>query len=241
MGPPHAAAAPADFKAARCRDGGPQASPSSSAMQPEAWLCPEIQLRLRPQLWASWQTGFASEGLAYPPYWALAWPGGQALARYILDHPEIVAGRNVADWGAGCGLVTVAAAIAGARQVRAIDRDRLAIAAIEENVRINGVAQSVVTLQADLPSASPSDREVILAADLWYDRFDAAVVTAGLRSMALCGSTVLIGGSARAFAPRSGLTILSRYLVLSDPEIEQTNRTKAYVARLRSATASTRR
>lgn len=218
----------------------PATQASGSPMRPEALLCPEILLRLRPQVWASWRTGSGSDIPAHPPYWALAWPSGQALARWILDHPEIVAHRNVADWGAGCGVVAVAAALAGARRVLAIDRDRLAIEAIEENARINGVSQRVVAFRADLRSAFPSEAETILAADLWYDYFESAAITAALRSTALRGSTVLIGGSARAYEPRAGLTILSRRLVLSDPEIEPTSCTQTYVARLENATARAR-
>ena len=193
-------------------------------------LCPDIPLNLRPQLWASWQTGSSGDISAYPPYWALTWPGGQALARYILDHPEIVAGRKVAEWGAGCGLVAIAAALSGARQVWAIDRDELAVAAIDNNALLNGVSEQVRAIRAELPSAS-AEGEVILAADLWYDRFDAVRITSALSSSAERGAAVLIGDLNRAFAPRRGLAMLSRYLVPTNPEIEQKRFTSAYVAR----------
>ncbi len=220
-------------------DSAPRASPVSIAALLNSRLCPHIQLSLRPQLWVSWQTGSSGDISAYPPYWALAWPGGEALARYILDHPEIVAGRNVVDWGAGCGLVAIAAALSGARLVWAIDRDELAVAAIKDNARLNGVSQQVWAIRAEL-SAACADREVILAADLWYDRFDAVRITSALRSNAERGATVLMGDSNRAFAPRYGLAMLSRYLVPTNPEVEQSRFTTAYVARFHRATTGPR-
>ncbi len=229
----------ADTEAACRAERAPPAPPLAAATRLDAGLRPDIALNLRPQLWASWQTGSSRDLPASPPYWALAWPGGQALARYILDHPETVAGREVAEWGAGCGVVAIAAALSGARQVRAIDRDELAVAAINSNALLNGVARRVRAIRAELPSAC-ADGEVILAADLWYDRFDAVRITSALRSNAARGASVLIGDSHRAFAPRCGVTTLSRYLVPTNPEIEQERFTIAYVARLDRAAARAR-
>jgi len=229
----------ADLEAACRADRAPRASPVSIGRRLKSSLCPDIQLSLHPRLWASWQTGSSGDMSACPPYWALAWPGGQALARYILDHPEIVAGRNVVEWGAGCGLVAIAAALSGARQVWAIDRDKLAVAAINNNALLNGVSQQVWAIRAELSSAC-ADGEVILAADLWYDRFDAVRITSALRSNAERGANVLIGDSNRAFAPRCGLAMLSRYLVPTNPEVEQKWFTNAYVARFHRATSGTR-
>jgi len=195
---------------------------------------PEIHLDLRADVWASFQGGFV-DGPSTPPYWALAWPGGQALARYILDHPQIVAGRHVVDWGAGSGLAAIAAAIAGARLVRAIDRDPRSIEAIYENARLNGVSNRVVAVKAELPSSAHKDGEVILAADLWYDRFDANRMTAGLRSLARRGATVLLADTERAFTPRRNLKVLSRYSIITDPGIEQTRLTRVHVALLEGA------
>jgi predicted nicotinamide N-methyase len=230
----------ADLQAA-CRNNPASRSSLTSNETPfNVRLCPEISLSLRPQLWGSWQRGLGSESPATPPYWALEWPGGQALARYILDHPEIVTRRIVVDWGAGSGLVAIAAALSGAQQVLAIDRDRVSIDAIRENTWLNRVAQRVLAIQAELPSQSGGEGEVILAADLWYDRFDATRITAALRSVAKRGSTVLIGDTNRAFTPRGGLALLSRYSIPTDPEIEQTTLTGAFVARLDGATETTR-
>jgi predicted nicotinamide N-methyase len=220
----------ADIEAA-CSAAG---APLPIATRLNSSLCPDIPLNLRPELWASWQTGSSGDISARPPYWALAWPGGQALARYILDHPEIVAGRKVVEWGAGCGLAAIAAALSGARQVRAIDRDELAVAAINNNALLNGVSRQVRAIRGEVSSVC-ADGEVILAADLWYDRFDAVRITSALRANAERGAIVLIGDSNRAFAPRCGLAILSRYLVPTNPEIEQKRFTNAYVARFERA------
>jgi predicted nicotinamide N-methyase len=221
----------ARFEALSRPNVSPRQSISSEAAPAEER--PEIQLNLRADVWASFQGGFV--GGPTPPYWALAWPGGQALARYILDHPEIVAGRDVVDWGAGSGLAAIAAAIAGARLVRAIDRDPRSIEAIYENARLNGVSNRVVAVKAELPSSAHKDGEVILAADLWYDRFDANRITAGLRSLARRGATVLLADTERAFTPRRNLKVLSRYSIITDPGIEQTRLTRVHVALLEGA------
>jgi predicted nicotinamide N-methyase len=191
-------------------------------------LCPEIRLKLRPEVWASFQCVFSGIGPSTPPYWALAWPGGQALARYILDHPKIVADRTVVDWGAGCGLVAIAAAIAGAREVRAIDRDPGSIEAIRENARFNRVSQQVLAIKSELPSPAGGAGDVILAADLWY-----------VRSLAKCGATVLMADTDRAFTPRGRLKMLARYSIKTDPGIEQTRLTTSYVALLEGAQDAT--
>jgi predicted nicotinamide N-methyase len=202
-------------------------------------LCPEIRLRLRPEVWASFQDGLSGIGPSTPPYWALAWPGGQALARYILDHPKIVAHRTVVDWGTGCGLVAIAAAIVGARRVRAIDRDPRSVEAVRENARFNRVDQQVLAIKSELPSLAGGAGEVILAADVWYVRFDALRVTAALRSLAKRGATVLMADTDRAFTPRSYLKMLARYSIKTNPGIEQTKLTTAYVALLEGAQDAT--
>ena len=110
-------------------------------------LLPEIRLHLATEITPIWQATeetLARSGLP-PPYWAFAWVGGQALARYLLDHPEIVAGRSVLDFGAGSGLVAIAAAKAGAASVLAAEIDHFAAAAIAANATLNGVAITVTT------------------------------------------------------------------------------------------------
>lgn len=215
-----------------CGEVAPGRSARSEAVRVENSLCPEIRLSLAPEIWASFQDGRGGIGPSTTPYWSLAWPAGQALARYILDHPEIVARRTVVEWGAGCGLVAIAAALAGARLVRAIDRDPRSIEAVRANARLNHVDQQILAIKAELPSPAGGDGEVILAADLWYARFDALRLTAALRSLVKRGSVVLIADTNRAFTPRGYLKMLGRYSIKTDPEIEQRRLTTAYVARL---------
>src|SRR5438270_5305605 len=120
-------------------------------------LVPGIRLHLATEVTPIWQATEESlerNGLP-PPFWAFAWAGGQALARYLLDHPETVAGREVLDFGAGSGLVAIAAAKAGAAVVTAAEIDHFAAAAIAANAALNGVAIEVVT--ADL---SDGDKRV---------------------------------------------------------------------------------
>lgn len=194
-------------------------------------LCPEISLLTRPELWADWQSGALAESIApQPPYWAIAWPGGQALSRYLLDHPSSIVGRRVLDCGSGSGLVAIAAAMAGARQVVAADCDPSAVAAIEKNARINRVDSIVHARWADFASLNPDDFDIVLAADLWYERFSAQRVTAGLRQKSASGIDVLIGDNARAYTPRRGVTILAEYTLPVDPRIEASNSMRAYVA-----------
>jgi predicted nicotinamide N-methyase len=225
----------ASFKAGRDAGAAPLRLARSGIAHAAERLCPEIRLKLRPEVWASFQCVFSGIGPSTPPYWALAWPGGQALARYILDHPKIVADRTVVDWGAGCGLVAIAAAIAGAREVRAIDRDPGSIEAVRENARFNRVSQQVLAIKSELPSPAGGAGDVILAADLWYVRFDALRVTAALRSLAKCGATVLMADTDRAFTPRGRLKMLARYSIKTDPGIEQARLTTSYVALLEGA------
>jgi predicted nicotinamide N-methyase len=225
----------ASLKTARDAEAGPRGSARFEIAHAAERLCPEICLKLRPEVWASFQGGFSGIGPLTPPFWALAWPGGQALARYILDHPQIVADRTVVDWGAGCGLVAIAAAIAGARRVRAIDRDPRSIEAVRENARFNRVGQQVLAIKSELPSLAGGEGDVILAADLWYVRFDALRITGALRSLAKRGATVLMADTDRAFTPRGYLKMLARYSIETDPGIEQTRQTTAYVALLGGA------
>src|SRR5436190_9988461 len=110
-------------------------------------LVPEVRPYLATEVTPIWQATEESlaQGAVPPPYWAFAWAGGQALARYLLDHPETVAGRAMLDFGAGSGLVAIAAAKAGALSVTAADIDPFAAAAIAANAALNGVAIEVVT------------------------------------------------------------------------------------------------
>lgn len=138
-----------------------------------------------------------------PPFFAFGWAGGQALARHILDRPELVAGRRVLDLASGSGLVGIAAAKAGAAHVRAVEIDPLAIAAIQINAEANGV---VVTVElADILDRDKGDAEVVFAGDVFYSKAMADRMLSFLQRAASDGALVFIGDPQRAFLPREGL------------------------------------
>lgn len=145
------------------------------------------------------------------PYWARPWGGGLALARHVLDHPELVAGRRVLDLGAGSGLVAIAAALAGAGEVRAVDVDPYAVTAARLNAAANGV--SIEAAQADLLDLDPPDVDLMLVGDLFYDPGLATRVEAFLRRCRAAGIAVLIGDPFRAPLPAERLAVVAEYPV----------------------------
>ena len=145
------------------------------------------------------------------PYWARPWGGGLALARHVLDNPEVVAGGRVLDLGAGSGLVAIAAALAGAREARAVDVDPYAVTAARLNAAATGVA--VETIQADLVGGDPPDVDLMLVGDLFYDPELAARVEAYLRRCVAAGIAVLIGDPWRAPLPVDRLSVVAEYPV----------------------------
>ena len=171
-------------------------------------LVPEISLYQADDpigLWELNEGEYRSE--QPPPFWAFAWAGGQALARYVLDHPSVVHGKRVLDLAAGSGLVAMAAALAGAATVRAVEVDPLAVAAIELNARVNEV--SVTAELADILDGPVGDAEVILAGDVFYSRAMAERVLGFLRRAAKSGVVVLVGDPQRAFLPSALFTALA--------------------------------
>lgn len=145
------------------------------------------------------------------PYWARPWGGGLALARHVLDHPDVVAGKRVLDLGAGSGLVAIAAALAGAGEVRAVDVDPYAVAAARLNADANGVTMAVA--RADVLDGAPPDVELILVGDLFYDPALAARVEPFLRRCLAAGIAVLIGDPWRAPLPAERLNVVAEYPV----------------------------
>lgn len=145
------------------------------------------------------------------PYWAHYWGGGLALARYILDRTEAVAGRNVLDLGAGSGIVGIAAAKAGANRVIAADVDRYAVAALGLNAAANEV--TVSTVLGDLTARPPLAVDVVAVGDLFYERDLAGRVTAFLDRCLESGIDILIGDPWRAYLPRSRIRLLAEYSV----------------------------
>jgi predicted nicotinamide N-methyase len=183
-------------------------------------LVPEIRLYLATEvipIWMATEETLARSGLP-PPFWAFAWAGGQALARYLLDHPDEVAGRSVLDFGAGSGLVGIAAAKAGAASVSAAEIDHFAAAAISANAALNDVDIAVWT--GDLLGTVDPQWEVVTAGDVCYERPMADRVTGWLRTMAAGGAFVLLGDPGRAYLPAEGLIERARYLVPTSRELE---------------------
>ncbi|MDW5326805.1 class I SAM-dependent methyltransferase [Plantactinospora sp. KLBMP9567] len=171
---------------------------------------PEIRLYQAAEpigLWELTEGEFRSE--QPPPFWAFAWAGGQALARYLLDHPETVAGQRVLDLASGSGLVAIAAARAGATQVRAVDIDRMAVAAVEANAGANGVA--VAGELGDILDADAGGAQVVLAGDVFYSQAMANRVLRFLIRAARAGARVLVGDPERAYLPRGRFQPLAGY------------------------------
>lgn len=153
-----------------------------------------------------------------PPYWAFPWAGGMALARYVAEHPEAVAGRRVLDLGAGSGLVAIAAALSGAGPVIAADVDPYALAAIGLNAAANGVSLAVVG--DDLIAGPPPPVDLVLVGDLFDERALAARVLAFLDRCLAAGAAVLIGDPRRAYLPLARLRLLAEYAVPDVGEVE---------------------
>ena len=181
-------------------------------------LVPEIRLHLATEVTPIWQATEESlaRGAVPPPFWAFAWAGGQALARYLLDRPETVAGRFVFDFGSGSGLVAIAAAKAGARSVVAAEIDHFAVAAIAANASLNRVA---VTIADPIDTADPR-WEIVTAGDVCYERDMTDRLVPWLRSLAGDGRLVLLGDPGRAYLPTDGLRRLASYTVPTSRELE---------------------
>ena len=189
-------------------------------------LAPEIQLRLADEatdLWQKTEDELGEIGLP-PPFWAFAWAGGQGLARYILDRPDLVAGRRVLDFASGSGLVAIAAAKAGAAAVEANEIDEFALAAIALNAAQNRVSLNVRA--GDLVGVDEG-WDVVLAGDVCYQKDMAESVTHWLSALAWRGATVLIGDPWRSYLARDLLEPIAEYSVpvtraLEDAEIKRT-------------------
>lgn len=194
-------------------------------------LVPEVALHLAEELTPLWQATeawLAREGVC-PPYWAFAWPGSAALARWVLDDPRPVAHRRVLDFGAGSGLAGIAAAKAGAAEVLAADTDPLAEAAAKRNAAANGVALATTTRDL-VGEAGPW--ETILAGDVCYERPMAERVAAWLRAEAGRGVAVFLADPGRAYLPRQGLAAVARFLVPTSRELEDRDAREVTVLRV---------
>jgi predicted nicotinamide N-methyase len=193
----------------------------------EAQSVPEVRLYLAEDAVVWWARMQAETGGAVTaPFWATAWPGGQAVARYLLDNPAIVAGRRVLDVASGSGLVAIAAALAGAARVSATDIDPYALAAITLNAEANGV--TVSARPDDLLDGDGGDAEVVLAGDAFYSQAIAARMWPFLQRAGARGARVLIGDPGRGYLPRHQLRQVASYPVQgadtsTEPQIRHLN------------------
>jgi predicted nicotinamide N-methyase len=193
----------------------------------ETLFVPEVRLHLAKDAIVLWARLEAEAGRVLPPpYWASAWVGGQALARYVLDHPETVRGLRVLDLAAGCGQAGIAAALAGAATVEANDTDPYAQRAIALNARANAVA--VAVSGTDLLDGARGDAEVVLAGDVFYSKDMAERVQRFMERAASRGVRVLVGDPGRTFLPHDWLQLLTTYQVpttdgIENAEVKQTH------------------
>jgi predicted nicotinamide N-methyase len=203
-------------------------------------LVPEIRLHLASEILPIWQAteaDLARNGLP-PPYWAFAWPGGQALTRHLLDHRELVAGRRVLDFAAGSGLSAIAAAMGGAAAVAAADIDSFARAAIALNAAANNV--EIALIEDDILGMAEDDRDdwdVILAGDVCYERPMAERIARWFTALAEAGRLVLIGDPGRSYLPHAGLSEIARYQVPTSLKLEYCTLRETVVWRWEGAAA----
>lgn len=187
---------------------------------------PELRLHLAHEahdLWLKTEEELAGIGLP-PPFWAFAWAGGQGLARHLLDHPRITAGRTVLDFAAGSGLVGIAAAKAGAAKAICADIDPFCRTAIALNAAANAVE---VAFTPDDLVGSDDGWDIVLAGDVFYEKPLADRLVPWFRGLAARGARILVGDPGRAYLPKGGLTRLAVYEVpvtraLEDAEVKRT-------------------
>lgn len=187
---------------------------------------PEISLHLASEahdLWLKTEEELQAIGLP-PPFWAFAWAGGQGLARYVLDHPQVVAGKRVLDFASGSGIVGIAAMMAGAAEVTAADIDPFSETAIGLNAVANGVSPG---FRGDDLIGRDEGWDVVLAGDVFYDKSFAAALTPWFDALCARGATVLAGDPGRAYLPKERLAALATYEVpvtraLEDSEVKRT-------------------
>jgi predicted nicotinamide N-methyase len=183
-------------------------------------LVPEITLQLATEITPLWQLTEErlKGGDLPPPFWAFAWPGGQGLARYILDHPAEVADKRVLDFAAGCGIAAIAAAKAGAKCAMADDIDTLAQAAIPINAAHNSVNVDIHRVM-DMEKP-PTSADLIIVGDVCYQQAMSATVMRWLYRCLEKGVRVLIADPGRAYVPKEGMKELARYEVPTSRDLE---------------------
>jgi predicted nicotinamide N-methyase len=182
-------------------------------------LVPELRLHIATEVTPLWHATEASleRSQLPPPYWAFAWPGGQAIARHILDHPDLVAGKTVVDFGAGSGLVAIAAKKAGAKRAVAAEIDAFALAAMRLNAELN---QAAIEIESADIIGDDRGWDIVLIGDMCYERPLADRLVPWLRTLAQRGATVLVGDPGRAYLPKDGLTRIAEYAVPTSLDLE---------------------
>ncbi|MDR3508706.1 MAG: methyltransferase [Caulobacteraceae bacterium] len=181
---------------------------------------PELELYLADEITPIWrltEEELGEMGLP-PPFWAFAWAGGQALARYLLDHPAEAEGKSVVDFASGSGLLAIAAMRAGARQALAADIDSFCHEAVRANAAVNGVTVDFTDI--NLLDAPPPAVDLITAGDICYEKPLAEQVLAWLAAAHAQGARVLIGDPGRTYFPKDGLVKLGEYQVETTRELE---------------------
>lgn len=193
---------------------------------------PELRLRLAHDSFGLWEEAEEAMGRGElaPPFWASVWPGGLALARYLLQYPEIVLGRTVIDVATGSGVVAIAAALAGARSVAAYDTDELAVQMTQMNAVLNRV--SITVDKADVRVVSAPSGALVTAGDVFYDRLISTAMLEGLTALAEGGAEVLIGDPYRSFLPQDRLEPLANFDVGVNMFLESDPVKATLVARL---------
>ena len=191
---------------------------------------PEVRLHLSDdslELWEATQVA-VERGDLPPPFWAFVWAGGQALARHVLDH-DIAAGRDIVDVATGSGLVAIAAALSGARSVRAYDVDPMAVAATRMNARLNAVTVDVH--ECDVRDLTVEPGTLVTVGDVFYDEKIAAAMLPALTSFVAAGAEVLVGDPHRAYLPDARLGPVATYDVDVETDIEDSPVKPTVVAR----------
>jgi predicted nicotinamide N-methyase len=199
-------------------------------------LVPELRLYLADTLVPLWETiEWTAAAPQPPPFWAFAWPGSQAIARFLLDSPDVVRGKRVLDFGAGSGLAAIGAARLGAAEVAAWDLDPRAAVVQTLNAALNAV--SLTRRTGDALAFEP-EVDVILAGDVCYEREPSDQIIAWLRRASARGAEVLLADPGRHYAPADGLDLLARYEVPTLRELESPYSRQTRLWRLRASVAS---
>jgi predicted nicotinamide N-methyase len=196
---------------------GPESFIRANTVIATATHVPEIRLHLATEITPIWQATetWLAERNVDPPFWAFAWPGGQAFARMILDDPALVAGKRVLDFAAGCGIAAIACVMAGAASVEACEIDPLAVAAIGVNAALNGVP---VTLAGDIVGDA-CRWDIILCGDVCYEAPMTSHILPWLKAMT-ADAEVWIADPGRAYMPKTGVAAFGRYRIDTTLELE---------------------